>query len=209
MIRVASWASRASLAAAILLAAAPILERFAPDTWPGGPWFSLGLLGLLLLRLGCGRAARGDWRLPPLETALVSAWAVYALAVSNGGARTSSDNLPARELGANVLDGRGLDLGELAARRPGDEYSLVEVRGRWLPAFPLGTGFLALPHEAMARAAAVAPPDEATRLLREKHAAALLSALAVGLMAAGLLTRWPTLPALGSALAFGLASPHL
>ncbi|HSM13211.1 MAG TPA: hypothetical protein VLA66_04020, partial [Thermoanaerobaculia bacterium] len=30
-----------------------------------------------------------------------------------------------------------------------------------------------------------------------------------GLMAAGLRTRWPTLPALGSALAFGLASPHL
>jgi hypothetical protein len=90
--------------------------------------------------------------------------------------------------------------------RPDPHYAATRVGGRLLPAFPMGTGLLAVPYTAAALALSGGRVDGALTARREKHAAALITVGAVLLFYLAA-RRFGWREGLGAAAVFALATP--
>ena len=185
-------------------AALPLVPALSPD-WPRSFDLFPLLLAIPLAAYGIARARRGT--LTPGVLLLAGAFPLYALYAGNGVNLTSGDNMATRALPSLVLTRGTLDLSRTPPfDEPNLPYSAVRTGGRVLNTFPSGTAFVALPHAALALlgSGGRVTPELVSRW--EKHAAALLTVLAAGLVWAAA-RRWGDAAALGAAGLFALATP--
>jgi hypothetical protein len=169
------------------------LPLFLPldEQWPAKPrptagWAFLAACALMgavrLARSGDDARSDATRRLSAAEALLLIGAASYVLFVGNRRYLTSGDNLATRWIAPHVVARGSLDLGDVSFfQREPLHYSAVRIGERILPAFPVGTGLLAIPHAALAAAFGARPftDDSVARL--EKHFAALAMSLAAAL----------------------------
>lgn len=212
----AARAARAVLfaASAAFLALPAVLPPTRP--WPSEPAVGIAyvliaataiLYAFLSARGLFGPVARDGRRLTGLDFGLLVLLPLYVLSTSNGLLHTSGDNMATRLLAPHLVRTGSLDLtgvGEFASEP--DHYSGVRHGGKLLPAFPLGTGLLAVPYAALALPFSGAPlePDLVDRW--EKHFSALCLVAATALLFLGLRRRFGEGPALVTSLVFALGT---
>src|SRR5262249_17513192 len=115
-----------------------------------------------------------------IDILLIGAFPLYMLFTANEYTWISGDNLASRNLAPLILAQKTIDLSSLRDfQGPDLPYSATPVRGRILPAFPIGTSILSLPYAAAANFVSSGNWNDITLLIREKHFAAIASAFSV------------------------------
>jgi hypothetical protein len=161
-----------------LLAAAPLVPDLTPG-WPRG-WSALfplvaagALLAIALVRFVSG--ARPRMR----DLLVVAAFPLYALYAGNGLLLSSSDNVATRRIASQLLTRGTLDLAHDPPYEQSFAWAAVNVRGRLLPAYPVGISLLQLPYAAVALAGSHGSITPSLVARWEKHFAALLTVASV------------------------------
>ncbi len=162
---------------------------------------SLCTAGLLLRSI---RGPRGRLRRVAIAGAI--GVVVFSAYLATGSYRPVLDNFANPRLAANLVEGRGLDLGHYWPAGTPVPYSLVEADGALLPVFPLGTGLLTLPNHLVWRALGSWRETPAAIGVFERQSAALLAAAAVAILFWGLAGRLGSRRALPPVLLFALAT---
>jgi hypothetical protein len=184
--------------------AIPLVPALTPG-WPRSGALGPLVLAIPLAAFGIARARRGA--LTPVVLLLAGGFPLYALYAGNGVNLTSGDNQATRVLPSILLTQGTVDLSKTPPfDRPRLPYAAVRAGGRVLDFFPSGTAFVALPHAALALlgSGGRVTPELVSRW--EKHAAALITVAAAGLLWAAA-RRWGDGAALGAAYVFALATP--
>ncbi|MFI5120274.1 MAG: hypothetical protein ACHQM4_07670 [Thermoanaerobaculia bacterium] len=133
------------------------------------------LLCLALARLVSGRRPRGR------DLLVVGAFPLYALYAGNGLSLASADNVATRRIASQLLTRGTLDLAHAPPYEESFGWAAVTIRGRILPAFPVGTGLLQVPYAALALAGSHGSITPALVVRWEKHFAALLTMASVAI----------------------------
>lgn len=182
--RPAAWA-----VVAFAAALAPLVSAGDPEPPFGRPWYLGRLVALVaaMVALLVGARRLGAVLAPGVERralAVLVFLVSYSVFVANQRTISSGDNLPTRALPLALLAGDGFDLARVVPVAEQRHYSLVRKDGELRSAFPVGTGLLATPYFALARALSPSAGELGSERAqgREKHLAALLSALAVALV---------------------------
>ncbi len=164
----------------ILLAAAPLVPRLTPG-WPRG-WTTLlplvlagVFLSIALVHVALG--ARPRMR----DLLVVGAFPLYALYTGNGLSLASADNVATRRIASQLVTRGTLDLARDPPYEESFYWATVTVRGRVLPAFPVGIGLLQVPYAAVALAASHGSITPSLIGRWEKHFSALLTVASVAI----------------------------
>ena len=179
-------------------------------TWPG---YVLVALVVFSYVIGFWRGLFGaqsntaEFRLTLPDFALCVLLPLYVLSTSNGFRLTSGDNLATRLIAPQIVRTGSLDLADVANFRddPG-HYSVLRVRGRLLPGFPLGTGLLALPHALVAWPFSRVPTSAELAARWERHFSALCLLASTAFVFIGLRRRYGEGAALATSLVFGFGT---
>jgi len=112
---------------------------------------------------------------------VVGAFTLYALYTGNGISVASADNVATRRIASQLLTRGTLDLARDPPYPEQFHWAAVTIKGRVLPAFPMGIGLLQVPYAAVALAGSHGSitPSLVTRW--EKHFAALLTVASVAI----------------------------
>lgn len=166
--------------AAALLAAAPLIPRLTPG-WPRG-WNALLplVVGGVLLSIGLVRFASGA-RPRVRDLLVVGAFPLYALYTGNGLFLASADNVATRRIASQLVTRGTLDLAHDAPYEESFAWAAVTIRGRILPAFPVGVGLLQVPYAVVALAGSHGSITPSLVARWEKHFAALLTVASVAI----------------------------
>ncbi len=184
--RAARVAAFVALGAGLVVLLGPLVATGRPKPPFGRPWF-LGTGSLLLaayVATSYLQARRTGWR-DAWEKTRRSRLAAgfffcYLVFVANETTLSSGDNLPNRALPLALVSGHGLDLSTILPAELHDHYSILELNGQLVSAFPLGTGLLATPYYAAAILVRGTDRGELLNDARlEKHLAALLTSASV------------------------------
>jgi hypothetical protein len=188
-----------------LLAAAPLVPGLTPG-WPGG-WNALIplVVGGLLLAVALARRASGA-RPGVRELLVVGAFPLYALYAGNGVFLSSADNVATRRIASQLLTRGSLDLAHDPPYEESFGYAAVTIRGRVLPAFPVGVGLLQVPYAAVALAGSHGSITPSLIARWEKHFAALLTAASVAIFFFAVLRAFGRRAAWGSSGVLALAT---
>jgi hypothetical protein len=189
---------------------APVRSR----VWEA-PWYSgAGVVVLALVALAVWILARGlspphsRRRLLASAALPLALLALYLVYTGNRRVFTSGDNQPTRLLAERLVTEGTFDLTPAVPLWGGEvPYWAVEVEGRLLSAFPLGTVLLVTPYWALGLTLADGEASEDLRSRWEKHAAALIMVAAGFLFFIAVRSRAPPGAAAGATLVFALATP--
>jgi hypothetical protein len=141
-------------------------------------------------------------------TRILAPLLLYALYMGNGRAKTSRDNLPNSYLPYQIAQHGTLDLSAVVRRRGGQlPYSVVEVEGKVLPRFPMGTAILAVPPAWISTKLWRTPVSENEHETAEKAFAAFAATLAVCLWFAAIDRRYGASAAWVTSIVLALATP--
>jgi hypothetical protein len=153
------------------------------------------------------RRNRVGFRLTLPDFALCVLLPLYVLSTSNGFTLTSGDNLATRLIAPQIVRKGSLDLTNIANfREDPNHYSVLRVRGRLLPAFPLGTGLLALPQALVAWPFSPVPSSAELAARWEKHFSALCLLASTAFVFIGLRRRYGEGAALATSLVFAFGT---
>ncbi|HSB62570.1 MAG TPA: hypothetical protein VLJ18_00330 [Thermoanaerobaculia bacterium] len=191
--------------ASALLAAAPLVPRLTPG-WPRGgtTLVPLALAGAFLF-VALVRVASGA-RPRMRDLLVVGAFPLSALYTANGLFLASADNVATRRIASQLVTRGTFDLAHSPPYEEPLGWAAVTIRGRLLPAFPVGVGLLQVPYAAVALAGSrgsITPPLVARW---EKHFAALLTVASVVIFFLAVTRSFGRRVALGSSGVLALAS---
>lgn len=195
-----------------ILVAWPI-ARGLPPAWPSARYRAAAFLGALaytawLFLVWRGKDGSGK-RLGWWDGGLAVALLAFAAFIGNARILSSGDNQATRYLPLQLIEKGTLALDDVPEyRQDPSHYSVRRVKGRLLPAYPLGTGLLATPVAAIMKTTKTLrhsyEPGFALRF--EKYMGALFSSLASLLVFAGLRRRFEDLESFAGACAFAFAT---
>jgi hypothetical protein len=179
-------------------------HRFPPGTEAQVEELFLTLAGALCFGLAALVSVRGRSKRKLVATSVLSA--SFGLFLANTTLSSSFDNFGNRWLSFRLLSDCRLSLSGLDVDHPA--YSLVEVGGRLLPNFPLGTGLLSVPIALPWKLAGLDLKDPARAEVFERQAAALMASAGVALFFLAVAQRVGSRAAIWLALLFGFGTPQ-
>jgi len=112
---------------------------------------------------------------------VVGAFPLYALYTGNGLSLGSADNAATRRIASQIVTRGTLDLAHDPPYEESFAWAAVTVRGRLLPAYPVGIGLLQVPYAAVALAGSFGSITPSLVARWEKHFAALLTVTSVAI----------------------------
>jgi hypothetical protein len=158
----------------------PLVPRLTPG-WPRG-WSALLPLvaGAAFLAIALARTVSGA-RPRMRDLVVACAFPLYALYTGNSLSLGSADNVATRRIASQLVTRGTLDLAHDPPYEESFAWAAVTVRGRLLPAYPVGTGLLQVPYAAVALAGSHGSITPSLVARWEKHFAALLTVSSVAI----------------------------
>ena len=176
--------------------------------------FGLLLVGITFITYGilgrCGKVLfpnNEGYRINAAALILLLAFPLYILYIGNDVKLASGDTLGLRNLAPAILTKGTLDLSVFPEfRKKPLHYSAIQVKGRVLSSFPIGTSLLALPYTSVGLIASGGKVTKPLISLWEKNFAALASVASVCLFFLGVRRRFGEHPAIAACLVFACAT---
>ena len=156
----------------------------------------LGICGFVLIRNELG------YRIGIMDLLLIGAFPLYILFIGNDTYLGATDTVSIRAVPSAILTRGTFDLSGFQRSGESLHESFVNVKGRILPSFPLGTALLALPHARLALFLSNGAVNGQLLMIREKHFAALLSVASACLLFIAIRRRFGEAAAIAAAILF-------